>query len=158
MADSNFVDYVKICLKSGKGGAGSIHLLRTAQTAKGGPDGGDGGRGGHIILRGNKNVWTLIHLKYRKHVIAAEGEKGGKSNSTGASGKDEYLDVPLGTIARDFESGELICEINDDGQEFKIVKGGQGGKGNSFLLRQRIKLQGMLNLVAIQLKNGKFLN
>ena len=132
MADSNFVDYVKICLKSGKGGAGSIHLLRTAQTAKGGPDGGDGGRGGHIILRGNKNVWTLIHLKYRKHVIAAEGEKGGKSNSTGASGKDEYLDVPLGTIARDFESGELICEINDDGQEFKIVKGGQGGKGNSF--------------------------
>ena len=126
MADSNFVDYVKICCKSGHGGAGSVHLLRTAQTAKGGPDGGDGGRGGHIILRGNRNLWTLIHLKYRKHVIGTDGERGGKSNSTGANGKDEYLDVPLGTIARDFETGEIVCEINEDGQEFKIVEGGQG--------------------------------
>ncbi|HET6990758.1 MAG TPA: GTPase ObgE, partial [Bacteroidia bacterium] len=132
MADSNFVDYVKICCKSGHGGAGSVHLLRTAQTAKGGPDGGDGGRGGHIILRGNRNLWTLIHLKYRKHVIGTDGGKGGKSNSTGANGKDEYLDVPLGTIARDFETGEVVCEINEDGQEFILVRGGQGGKGNSY--------------------------
>jgi GTP-binding protein len=132
MADSNFVDYVKICCKSGHGGGGSVHLLRTAQTAKGGPDGGDGGRGGHIILRGNRNYWTLIHLKYRKHVIGTDGEKGGKSNSTGANGKDEYLDVPLGTVARDFETNEIVCEINEDGQEFILVEGGQGGKGNSY--------------------------
>lgn len=132
MSDSNFVDYVKICCRSGKGGGGSVHLLRTAQTAKGGPDGGDGGRGGHIILRGNRNYWTLIHLKYRKHVIGTDGEKGGKSNSTGANGKDEYLDVPLGTVVKDFETGEFVCEINEDGQEFILVEGGQGGKGNSF--------------------------
>ncbi|CAN5914632.1 GTPase ObgE [soil metagenome] len=132
MADSNFVDYVKICCRSGKGGGGSVHLLRTAQTAKGGPDGGDGGRGGHIIIRGNRNLWTLIHLKYRKHVLGTDGEKGGRQNMTGANGKDEYLDVPLGTIAKDFETGEVVCEINEDGQEFILVEGGRGGKGNAY--------------------------
>ena len=101
--NSNFVDYVKICCKSGNGGEGSIHFHRDKNTAKGGPDGGDGGRGGHIILRGNKQMWTLLHLKYRKHVIGTDGEKGGRQNMTGANGRDEYLEVPLGTIARDFE-------------------------------------------------------
>ncbi len=132
MSDSNFVDYVKICCKSGKGGGGSVHLMRTAQTAKGGPDGGDGGRGGHVIVRGNKNLWTLIHLKYRKHVIAEDGEKGGRQNMHGRNGKDEYLDVPLGTVARDAESGEILFEINEDGEERMLVEAGRGGKGNSF--------------------------
>ncbi|MBI3509954.1 MAG: GTPase ObgE [Bacteroidetes bacterium] len=132
MADSNFVDYVKICCRSGKGGGGSVHLLRTAQTAKGGPDGGDGGRGGHVIIRGNKQLWTLLHLKYRKHVIAEDGEKGGRSNMTGAEGKDEVIEVPLGTVVRDGESGEMLREINEDGEEYISVAGGRGGKGNTF--------------------------
>ncbi|HLG03701.1 MAG TPA: GTPase, partial [Bacteroidia bacterium] len=132
MADSNFVDYVKVCCRSGKGGPGSVHLLRTAQTAKGGPDGGDGGRGGHVIIRGNKQLWTLLHLKYRKHVIAQEGVSGGRSNMTGADGKDEIIEVPLGTVARDAETGEFIFEINEDGEERVLVQGGRGGKGNSF--------------------------
>jgi GTP-binding protein len=129
--DTNFVDYVKICCRSGKGGAGSIHLHRDKNTAMGGPDGGNGGRGGHVILRGNKQFWTLIHLKYRKHIIAQEGEKGGSSNSSGKEGKDEILEVPLGTIARDAETGEVVCEITEDGQEFIIVPGGRGGLGNA---------------------------
>lgn len=128
--DSNFVDYVKICCRSGKGGAGSVHLHRSKLTAKGGPDGGDGGRGGHIILRGNKQFWTLIHLKYRKHVIAEEGGGGGSARMTGASGKDEILDVPLGTIVRDAESGEVEHEVTEEGQEVIIVPGGRGGLGN----------------------------
>ncbi|HEY1041046.1 MAG TPA: GTPase ObgE [Bacteroidia bacterium] len=128
--DNNFVDYVKICCRSGKGGKGSNHLHRSKLTAKGGPDGGDGGRGGHIILRGNKQLWTLIHLKFRKHVIASDGESGSSSLSTGAEGKDEILEVPLGTIAKDAESGEVLCEISEDGQEFIIAKGGRGGLGN----------------------------
>ena len=132
MADSNFVDYVKINCRSGKGGAGSVHLLRDKHTAKGGPDGGDGGRGGHIILRGNRQLWTLLHLKYRKHVIASEGNKGEGSNRTGADGKDEILDVPLGTIARDFATNEFLFEITTDGQEQILVAGGRGGKGNTF--------------------------
>lgn len=114
------------------GGAGSVHLMRDKHTAKGGPDGGDGGRGGHIILRGNKQLWTLLHLKYRKHVIAKPGGKGEGSNRTGADGKDEILDVPLGTIARDFTSGEYLFEITKEGQEEIIVPGGRGGKGNNF--------------------------
>ncbi|HTF06198.1 MAG TPA: GTPase ObgE [Bacteroidia bacterium] len=130
--DSNFVDYVKICCRSGKGGGGSVHLLRTAQTAKGGPDGGDGGRGGHVILRGNKNTWTLLHLKYRKHVMAEDGGHGGRQNMTGADGKDMVLDVPLGTVARNAETGEIEHEITEDGQEVIFVQGGRGGKGNSF--------------------------
>ena len=130
--ESNFVDYVKICCRSGKGGGGSVHLMRTAQTAKGGPDGGDGGRGGHIILRGNKQLWTLLHLKYRKHIIAEDGGHGGRQNMTGADGKDVVIDVPLGTVARNAETGEIECEITEDGQEVIFVKGGRGGKGNTF--------------------------
>lgn len=132
MSDSNFVDYVKVCCRSGKGGGGSVHLLRTAQTAKGGPDGGDGGRGGHVIVRGNNQLWTLLHLKYRKHVIAEDGEKGGRSNMSGAEGKDEVIEVPIGTVIRDAESGDMLAEINEHGQEFIAVSGGRGGKGNTF--------------------------
>jgi GTP-binding protein len=132
VADSNFVDYVKINCRSGKGGAGSVHLMRDKNTAKGGPDGGDGGRGGHIILRGNRQLWTLLHLKYRKHVIAKPGGKGEGGNRTGADGKDEILDVPLGTIARDFDTGEILFEITKEGQEEILVAGGRGGKGNNF--------------------------
>ncbi len=130
MSDSNFVDYVKICCRSGKGGAGSMHLHRSKLTAKGGPDGGDGGRGGHIIARGDKQFWTLIHLKYRKHVIAEDGESGGSSKKTGAEGKDEILHVPLGTIIRDAETGLIEGEITEEGEERIIVPGGKGGLGN----------------------------
>jgi GTP-binding protein len=130
MADSNFVDYVKICCRSGKGGAGSRHFRREKFVPKGGPDGGDGGRGGHIILRGSKDVWTLLHLKYRKHVIAEDGESGGSARRSGAQGHDEILEVPLGTVARDFETGRVECEITEDGQEFVLVSGGRGGLGN----------------------------
>lgn len=130
MADSNFVDYVKICCRSGKGGAGSMHLHRDKFTAKGGPDGGDGGRGGHIIIRGSTDVWTLLHLKYRKHVIAEDGQGGSASLRTGAEGKDEVLLVPLGTVARDAETGEVHFEITEHGEEHVIVSGGRGGQGN----------------------------
>ena len=115
MAESNFIDYVKICCRSGAGGPGSTHLHRDKLTAKGGPDGGNGGDGGDIIVRGNRQLWTLIHLKYRKHVIAAPGGSGGSSLKTGATGKDEILEVPLGTIAKDFETGETLFEIEDEG-------------------------------------------
>ncbi len=131
MSGSNFVDYVKICCRSGNGGPGSTHLHRDILTSRGGPDGGDGGRGGHIILRGNAQLWTLLHLKYKKHVIAGHGETGSKSNSTGADGKDVILEVPLGTIARDAETHEVHCEITEDGQEVTLLKGGRGGLGNS---------------------------
>jgi GTP-binding protein len=131
MADSNFVDYVKICCRSGKGGAGSKHFRREKFVPRGGPDGGDGGRGGHIIIRGNKQMWTLLHLKYRKHVIGKDGENGSSANKTGSQGEDIILDVPLGTIARDFESGNQEFEITEDGQEFIIVPGGRGGLGNT---------------------------
>ena len=129
--ENNFVDYVKVCCRSGKGGGGSVHFHRDKFTAMGGPDGGNGGRGGHIILRGNKQFWTLIHLKYRKHIIAKEGEHGSSGNSSGKQGTDEYLDVPLGTVARDAESGEIECEITEDGQEVILVSGGRGGLGNA---------------------------
>lgn len=121
---------MKICCRSGKGGAGSVHFHRDINTAKGGPDGGNGGRGGHIILRGNKQLWTLLHLKYRKHVIAAEGENGSSANSSGKQGKDEILEVPLGTVAKDFETGEVMFEITEDGEEKIICAGGRGGMGN----------------------------
>ena len=130
MSGSNFVDYVKISCRSGKGGAGSTHLHRDKLTAKGGPDGGDGGRGGHIILRGNKQLWTLMHLKYMKHVIAEPGGSGGSSLKTGADGKDVILEVPLGTIARDAETGKIEFEITEDGEEKILLKGGRGGLGN----------------------------
>lgn len=128
--DSNFVDYVKICCRSGKGGAGSAHLLRTRLTAKGGPDGGDGGRGGHVIARGNSQLWTLLHLKYRKHVIAEVGSSGGSMRKTGAQGNDEIIDVPLGTVIKNAETGEVMCEITEDGEEYIVAKGGKGGLGN----------------------------
>ncbi|MFD2599758.1 GTPase ObgE [Sphingobacterium corticis] len=127
---SNFVDYVKVCCRSGKGGAGSAHLHRDKFTAKGGPDGGDGGRGGHIILKGSVNHWTLLHLKYRKHIIAADGERGGSALRSGATGKDEILEVPLGTIAKNAETGEVIFEITEDGETKILTPGGKGGLGN----------------------------
>lgn len=127
---SNFVDYVKIFVRSGKGGAGSAHLLRVKYNPKAGPDGGDGGRGGHVILRGNSNRWTLLHLKYTKHVFAENGENGGKNLATGHQGADQILDVPLGCICRDAETGEQLCEITQDGQMAIIAKGGRGGQGN----------------------------
>lgn len=130
MANQNFVDHVKIFCRSGHGGAGSNHFYRDTFTAKGGPDGGDGGRGGHIILRGNKQMWTLIHLKYRKHVHAEDGKGGGKQRSSGRSGKDIILDVPIGTLVRDFETGEIVGEILEQGQEVIVKKGGRGGLGN----------------------------
>ncbi len=128
---SNFVDYVKIYCKSGKGGAGSAHLHRDRSTPKGGPDGGDGGRGGHIILRGNQQLWTLLHLKYRKHVKASAGVNGGRNQMTGAQGKDEILEVPLGTVARDAETGEFLFEITEEGEEKVLKQGGRGGLGNT---------------------------
>jgi GTP-binding protein len=130
MSGSNFVDYVKICCRSGKGGSGSTHLHRDRLTAKGGPDGGDGGRGGHVILKGNAQLWTLLHLKYLKHVIAEPGQSGGSALKTGADGKDVILEVPLGTIARDAETGEIAFEITRDGQTKILAKGGRGGLGN----------------------------
>ena len=130
MAESNFVDYVKIHCKSGKGGAGSAHLRTEKFVPKGGPDGGDGGRGGHVILRGNEHMWTLLHLKYKKHVSAGNGNPGGKQRSTGADGEDIILDVPLGTIARDVESGEFIFEITQHGETKILMEGGRGGLGN----------------------------
>lgn len=127
---SNFVDYVKILIRSGKGGAGSAHLLRVKYNAKAGPDGGDGGRGGHVILRGNSQRWTLLHLKYTKHVFAENGQNGGDNLRTGRQGEDQYLDVPLGSVCRDAESGEMLGEVTEDGQEVIVARGGRGGLGN----------------------------
>lgn len=129
---SNFVDFVKICCRSGAGGAGAVHFHRDKNTAKGGPDGGDGGRGGHIILKGNKQLWTLLHLKYRKHVIAEPGQNGSGAMKTGHEGKDEILDVPIGTIAKDAETDEFLFEITEEGQEVILAGGGRGGKGNNY--------------------------
>ena len=130
MSGSNFVDYVKIFCRSGKGGAGSRHFNRSRSNPRGGPDGGDGGRGGHVIVRGNKQFWTLLHLKYTKHIHADDGESGGSSLSTGKEGRDQILQVPLGTIVRDAETFEQECEVTEDGQEVIIMKGGRGGQGN----------------------------
>jgi GTP-binding protein len=128
---NNFIDYIRIFCHSGHGGAGARHLMRNKLTAKGGPDGGDGGRGGHIILRGNAQLWTLLHLRYYKNVIAEDGEGGSKNNCTGKDGKDIIIEVPLGTIARDEETGKVEAEILTDGQEIILAKGGRGGLGNS---------------------------
>ncbi|NJY63145.1 GTPase ObgE [Salinimicrobium sp. CDJ15-81-2] len=130
MTEGNFVDYVKIHVSSGNGGKGSAHLHREKYVAKGGPDGGDGGRGGHVILRGNKNLWTLFHLKFKRHVKAGHGEHGSKQRSTGADGQDEIIDVPLGTVIRDTETQEILHEITEDGQEIVVAEGGKGGLGN----------------------------
>jgi len=127
---SNFVDYVKVCCRSGHGGAGSAHLHRDKLTAKGGPDGGDGGRGGHIILKGSSQHWTLLHLKYRKHIIAKDGERGSSGLSTGANGADDVLEVPLGTVAKDAETGQVLFEITEDGETKILTPGGKGGLGN----------------------------
>jgi GTP-binding protein len=131
MAEQNFVDYVKICCRSGPGGAGSTHFHRDKQTSKGGPDGGDGGRGGHIILRGSSNVWTLLSLKYRKHIIAGRGGVGSGGHKSGAYGEDIILEVPLGTIAKDAETGKFLMEITEDKEEQILLYGGRGGQGNA---------------------------
>jgi GTP-binding protein len=130
MASSNFVDYVKIYCRSGKGGPGSKHFHRDTLTAKGGPDGGDGGRGGHIILRGSKNYWTLIHLKYARHIFAGDGETGSQSRSFGKDGEDKIIDVPCGTVVYDAETGEFMCDITKADEEVVLIKGGRGGQGN----------------------------
>lgn len=127
---SNFVDYVKIMVRSGKGGAGSAHLLRVKYNAKAGPDGGDGGRGGHVVLRGNAQRWTLLHLKYTKHVFAENGQNGGENLCTGRTGKDEVLEVPLGCVCYDAETGERLGEVTEDRQEVIVARGGRGGLGN----------------------------
>ncbi|WP_420151579.1 GTPase ObgE [Spirosoma sp.] len=130
MASSNFIDYVKINCRSGAGGAGSVHFRREKHTPKGGPDGGDGGRGGHVILKGNAQLWTLLHLKYRKHVKAGNGVAGEGGRRSGAQGEDVILEVPLGTIAREPESSKMLAEITEDGQEIILLPGGRGGLGN----------------------------
>ena len=131
MADSNFIDYVKIFCASGNGGAGSMHLRREKYIPKGGPDGGDGGRGGHVILRANPQFWTLIHLKYRKHIRAEHGGAGSGQLCKGKNGQDIILDVPLGTVAKDAETGETLFELVEPGEERILVKGGRGGLGNN---------------------------
>lgn len=130
MTEGNFTDYVKVFVTSGNGGRGSMHLHREKFVPKGGPDGGDGGRGGNIIVRGNKNLWTLIHFKFEKHFRAGHGQDGGSNRSTGADGKDVTLDVPLGTLVKNAETGEILCEITQDNEEKVILKGGKGGLGN----------------------------
>lgn len=132
MTEGNFVDYIKIYAKSGKGGKGSTHLRREKFVAKGGPDGGDGGRGGHVILKGDKQLWTLFHLKFNQHFTAEHGGDGGRQQSTGHDGKDIIVPVPLGTVVYDLESNEIIFEITQDGEERILLEGGKGGKGNSF--------------------------
>jgi GTPase len=131
MSGSNFIDYVKIFCRSGNGGAGSSHLHREKFVPKGGPDGGDGGRGGHVIVRGNEQLWTLLHLKYKRHVYAEHGSPGAGTMKTGADGKDKVIEVPLGTIARDAETDEFLFEITEHGEEKILAKGGRGGLGNT---------------------------
>ena len=130
MAESNFVDYVKILCRSGKGGRGSMHLKHVKYNYNGGPDGGDGGRGGNIILRGNHNYWTLLHLRYQRHIFAEHGGNGGKDKCHGTDGKDVYIDVPPGTVVYNAETGKFVCDVNYDGQEVMLLKGGRGGLGN----------------------------
>ncbi|MCL1850678.1 MAG: GTPase ObgE [Bacteroidetes bacterium] len=130
MSNENFIDYVKILFRSGKGGGGSAHLQRTAQDPKAGPDGGDGGKGGDVILKGNRNLWTLLHLRYTKHIFAEDGENGSANQCFGKNGKNAVVEVPLGTVVKDPETGEFLCEVMEDGQELVVLKGGRGGLGN----------------------------
>ena len=130
MADSNFIDYVKVLCRSGKGGAGSRHFHRAKYVPKGGPDGGDGGRGGHIILRGNSHMWTLLPLRYRRHIFAGNGQSGSGGRSFGKDGEDVIVEVPCGTVVFDAETGEFLCEVTEDGEEIKLLRGGRGGLGN----------------------------
>lgn len=132
MSGSNFVDYVKIFCRSGKGGNGSMHFNRAKYVPKGGPDGGDGGKGGDVVMRGNAQMWTLLHLRYAKHLFAEDGESGGANQRTGASGKNIYIDVPLGSTAYDADTHEPLGEVTEDGQEIVLMRGGRGGKGNTF--------------------------
>ncbi len=132
MSGSNFVDYVKIFCRSGKGGNGSMHFNRAKYVPKGGPDGGDGGKGGDVVMRGNAQMWTLLHLRYTKHLFAEDGESGGANQRTGASGKNIYIDVPLGSTAYDADTHEPLGEVTEDGQEIVLMRGGRGGKGNTF--------------------------
>jgi GTP-binding protein len=130
MPSGNFIDYVKIYCRSGKGGAGCMHLHRAKYVPKGGPDGGDGGRGGHIILQGNRNLWTLLHLKYQKHIMATDGGRGGESRSFGKDGEDKIIEVPCGTVVYDGDTGEFLTEVKEHGQRIVLLKGGRGGLGN----------------------------
>ena len=130
MAESNFVDYVKIVCRSGKGGRGSAHMHRAKYAPNGGPDGGDGGRGGHVYLRGNRNYWTLLHLRFDRHIFAGHGGNGGKSGSTGAKGEERYIDVPCGTVVYNADTGEYICDVKRDGEVVMLLRGGRGGLGN----------------------------
>ena len=130
MAESNFVDYVKIYCRSGKGGAGSAHFRREKYIPRGGPDGGDGGRGGHIYLRANRNYWTLLHLKFERHILATSGQGGSSKRSTGKDGEDRIIEVPCGTVAFDAETGEYLCDVTTDGQQVMLLRGGRGGRGN----------------------------
>ena len=131
MADSNFIDYVKIYCRSGKGGRGSTHFRREKYIPKGGPDGGDGGDGGHVILRGNRNLWTLLHLKFQRHILAGHGKSGSGRLSSGKKGETKIIDVPCGTVAYDAETGEYLCDVTEDGQEVIMLRGGKGGRGNN---------------------------
>lgn len=131
MAESGFVDYVKIYCRSGKGGQGSVHFYRSKRSPKGGPDGGDGGRGGDVYLRGDRNYWTLLHLRYNRHIFAGNGKSGGENNRTGADGEDIYIDVPLGTACYDADTGDYITEVREHGEVIRILKGGRGGQGNT---------------------------
>jgi len=131
MAESNFIDYVKIVCRSGNGGAGSAHLHRAKYIPKGGPDGGDGGRGGHVFLKGNRNLWTLLHLRYMRHVFATNGQPGYENQSTGRDGEDRTIEVPLGTAVYDAETGKFLCEVTRDEQVVRLLKGGRGGLGNT---------------------------
>ncbi len=130
MTEGNFVDYVKMHVASGNGGKGSAHLHREKYIAKGGPDGGDGGRGGHVIIRGNENLWTLLHLKFKRHIRAGHGEHGSSGRSTGADGEDAIIEVPLGTVIRDTETNSILFEITEAGEEKIVAEGGKGGRGN----------------------------
>ncbi|MBK5720693.1 GTPase ObgE [Dysgonomonas sp. Marseille-P4677] len=131
MSDSNFIDYVKIYCRSGKGGRGSTHFRREKYIPKGGPDGGDGGDGGHVILRANRNLWTLLHLKFQRHILAGHGESGSGRLSSGKKGETKIIEVPCGTVAYDAETGEYLCDVTEDGQEVIMLKGGKGGRGNN---------------------------
>src|SRR6056297_2388989 len=158
MADTNFVDFVKIFCKSGYGGAGSAHLRREKFVPKGGPDGGDGGRGGHVILEGNRNKWTLLHLKYQKHVKAGNGESGGAQRKSGADGEDIILEVPLGTIARDAANGAFLFEVTEHGEQKILLRGGRGGSETTILNHRPIRHPGMPSRERREKKAGKSLN
>ena len=130
MPESNFIDYVKIQCRSGKGGAGSLHFHRAKYVPKGGPDGGDGGRGGHIILRGDRHMWTLLPLKFKRHIFAGDGQRGSENRSSGCDGEDIVINVPCGTVVYDADTGQYLAEVRDDGQQVKLLRGGRGGLGN----------------------------